>query len=89
METAASFSIIDAKYAGDMVLQWPMSSMGTPVDIEVGLTKIQCIDDECGAGKVTGRANDFGRVPAILMHDPSGIIDILDGVLGLDFFDQG
>jgi len=56
--------------------------MGGPLD---GIV----LENERGARKVTGRANYFGGVPAVVGHDLAAVEDILNCVLRVVFFDDG
>lgn len=61
-QAAAGFAVVDAEYAREMVFRGPMRGVGAPVDVEIGLAKIERVDDEGGAGKMAGRTDDFGGV---------------------------
>jgi hypothetical protein len=89
-EDEAVSGLADVKngFAKDAVFGRPMRDMCAPIDVEVGLVNVKGVDDEGGAGKVAGRTDDFGGVPAVLMHDPGRIIDVLDRVLGLYIFEN-
>ena len=50
--------------------------------------KLVVLQDESGAGEMAGGADDFGAGPVVGCHDALAVEDVLDGVLGLSFFDD-
>jgi hypothetical protein len=60
----------------------PLRRVGSPLDRKM-------FEDESGARQVAGRTDDLGAGPAVVRHDALAVEDVLDGVLGLAFFDDG
>jgi hypothetical protein len=87
-KAVSSLADIEDSFAEDAVFGWPGGSVSAPVEVEVRLVDIERINDEGGAGKVAGRADDLSGVQSMLMHDLGGVIDVLDGVLGLNIFED-
>jgi hypothetical protein len=87
-EAVAGLADVEDGFAKDAVFGRPVGGVGTPVDIEAGLIDVEGVDDEGGAGEVAGRADDLGGVQFVLVHDAGGVVDVLDGVLGLHIFED-
>jgi hypothetical protein len=60
----------------------PRGRVGSPLDWKM-------FQDESRSRQVAGRADDFSAGPSVVSHDALAVEDILDGVLGLAFFDDG
>ena len=73
---------------GQAVFVRPGSGVGMPVNREGRLGCVECVEDEGGAAQVIGGADYFGRGPVVLMHELGRVIDVLDGVEGLGFFED-
>ena len=46
-------------------------------------------EDQRRAGQMIRRADHFSRAPTVLFHDFVAVVEILDGVMGLSFLDDG
>ena len=80
---------VEDDLVAEVVLGWPEGRVSSPVDRECRLPDVQGVEDEVRAAEVIRRANNLGGGPAVLVHDLCGVVDVLDGVLGLGFFKDG
>ena len=62
--------------------------MSSPVHVERGVALIEGGKDERGSGEVIRRADDLSRCPAMVVQDRGRVVDVLDGVVGLWFFED-
>lgn len=87
-EAVPGLADVERGHAEDIIFRGPARGVSTPVNVEAGLVDVKGVDDERGAGEMAGGTDDFRGVPAVLVHDAGGVVDVLDSVLGLNVFED-